>query len=140
MSYLIALPLGIAPSIIWLLYFLRKDVHPEPKRMVIKIFCYGMLATIPVYLAQTGAFRLFSKIPILIGAPLFYLGGVALVEEGIKFLVVKNKVISNSEFDEPIDVMLYMIITALGFAALENIFVFSDSGALPCSTLYALQL
>jgi len=38
-------------------------------------------------------------------------------------LIVKEKVISNPEFDEPVDTMLYMIIAALGFAALENILV-----------------
>ena len=36
-------------------------------------------------------------------------------------MVVKIKVISHAEFDEPIDAMLYMIIAALGFSAMENI-------------------
>jgi len=48
---------------------------------------------------------------------------IALVEEFFKYLVVKEKVINDPEFDEPIDVMLYMIIAALGFAALENLLV-----------------
>lgn len=49
---------------------------------------------------------------------------VALVEEVLKYLVVKVKVLSSPELDEPLDVMLYMIIAALGFAALENILLF----------------
>lgn len=49
---------------------------------------------------------------------------IALVEEFSKFLIVKEKVINDPEFDEPVDVMLYMIIVALGFAALENLLVF----------------
>jgi len=48
---------------------------------------------------------------------------IALVEELSKFLIVKEKAIKNPEFDEPVDAMLYMIITALGFAALENLLV-----------------
>jgi len=48
---------------------------------------------------------------------------VALVEEFLKFLVVKEKVLRNPEFDEPIDAMIYMIISALGFAAGENILI-----------------
>ena len=46
---------------------------------------------------------------------------VALVEELSKYLIVKEKVVNDPEFDEPVDTMLYMIIIALGFAALENI-------------------
>ena len=30
---------GVLPSLAWLSYYLRKDVHPEPKRMVLAIFC-----------------------------------------------------------------------------------------------------
>ncbi len=39
-------------------------------------------------------------------------------------MVVKKEVLKNSELDEPLDVILYMIIAALGFAALENILKF----------------
>ena len=35
--------------------------------------------------------------------------------------MVRFKVLKSQEVDEPLDVMLYMIIVALGFAALENI-------------------
>jgi RsiW-degrading membrane proteinase PrsW (M82 family) len=38
---------------------------------------------------------------------------------------VKVGVLNNPEFDEPIDAMIYMIISALGFAAGENILVLS---------------
>ena len=48
---------------------------------------------------------------------------MALIEEFLKFLVVKEKVLNNPEFDEPVDAMIYMIISALGFAAGENIFI-----------------
>jgi RsiW-degrading membrane proteinase PrsW (M82 family) len=41
--------------------------------------------------------------------------------EIFKYLVVRFKVIKNPAFDEPTDIMLYMIIAALGFAAVENI-------------------
>ena len=47
---------------------------------------------------------------------------VALPEEVMKYLVVRNKVLKSSELDEPTDVILYCIIAALGFAAVENIF------------------
>jgi len=125
MNHFSLLIFALAPSVIWLLYFLRKDVHPESNRMILKIFFYGMLIAFPAALLELGFFWFteklnFSSTIILI---LNFFIGVALVEEGLKYLVVKKKVLNNSEFDEPVDTMLYMIIAALGFAALENILI-----------------
>jgi len=44
-----------------------------------------------------------------------------IIEETLKYAVVRLRVLKNPEFDEPLDTMLYMIIAALGFAAAENI-------------------
>lgn len=126
MSYLILLIFALLPSIIWLLFYLRKDAHPESNKMILKIFLYGMLAVLPVFFIEEGFYQLLldlkvSKILFLI---LSVFIGVALVEEVFKYLVVRDKVLSNPEFDEPVDAMLYMIISALGFAALENILIF----------------
>jgi len=122
MSYFLFLIFGLAPSIIWLLYFLRKDVHPEPKLMVLKIFLWGALITLPAIFIERGVFEVFTflKIPQI----LYIFFGIAAVEEILKFLIVNEKVISHPEFDEPLDAPLYMIISALGFAALENLLFF----------------
>lgn len=139
MNYLLYIILGFAPSIIWLLFYLRKDAHPESKRMILRIFLYGMLSAVLAGLIEieisTGLSffggNLLQRFPFV-----FFLVSqfiiIALVEELSKFLIVREKVISNPEFDEPVDVMLYMIITALGFAALENILVlFLGGGLMP---------
>lgn len=120
--YFLFIFIGILPSIIWLLFFLRKDAHPESNFMVIKIFLFGALATLPAFLLELGAFDYFS---FLFGESsfsyfLFLFLGVALIEEVVKYLVVRDKVLSSSELDEPADIILYMIISALGFAAVEN--------------------
>lgn len=131
MNYLIYIIFGLAPSVIWLLFYLRKDIHPESNRMILKIFTYGLAATIPASLAEMGIFFTITKgggnlSNWNFGSPLMFLLygflGVALVEEVIKYVIVREKVLKHPEFDEPVDVMLYMIIVALGFAALENIF------------------
>ena len=126
MNYLIYVSLGVLPSFIWLLFFLKKDSHPESNRMVIKIFLYGMLAAIPAALIELGFVNLFpfSKNAIFAQILYFFIG-IALIEELLKYLVVRDKALSDSELDEPTDVMLYMIISALGFAALENIIYLS---------------
>jgi len=131
MFYSLAIIFGVLPSIIWLLFYLRKDVHPESNPMVIKIFFFGMLAALPAIFLEMGIFKAFD----MLNLPLIYLAvlnafvGVALVEEIMKFLVVKERVLSSAEFDEPIDALLYMIIAALGFAALENILILLGLGA-----------
>jgi len=85
-----------------------------------------MLVTLPVFLIEEG----FSQVLLDLTLPKIWFSilsvfiGVALVEEIFKYLVVKEKVLSDPEFDEPVDAMLYMIISALGFAALENILIF----------------
>lgn len=134
MSYSFYIVLGVLPSIIWLLFYLRKDSHPERKSVVIKIFFYGMLVAIPAIFLEKGIFETIFNSSIFSIFPPFLIMifntfiGVALVEEGLKYLVVKKKVLRNSEFDEPIDALLYMIIAALGFAALENILVLFPLG------------
>jgi len=114
---------ALAPSFIWLAFYLRKDSHPEPNRMIVKIFLAGMLITIPAIYLETfleGFFASFnlSRAVFLI---LYFFIGIAFVEELLKFLVVRIGVFRNSVMDEPLDIMLYMVISALGFAAFENI-------------------
>ncbi|TSC56930.1 MAG: hypothetical protein Greene071421_440 [Parcubacteria group bacterium Greene0714_21] len=128
---------GFAPSIVWLLFYLRKDVHPEPNPMILRVFFWGMAATIPAIGIEL-ALRPMLKLSLLSPQLLFILYvffGIALVEEVLKFLVVKWKVFSNSvsALDEPLDLILYMIISALGFAALENVLILAGLGpfALP---------
>ena len=127
--------LGIAPSFIWLLFFLRKDRQPEPNRMILKIFVFGMIITLVAAFVELGieaSLNIFdfisdisakSDILSLLTLLAYNIFGIALIEEFLKYLVIKEKVLKNPNFDEPVDAMLYMIISALGFAALENILI-----------------
>lgn len=130
MSYPFYIFFGVLPSFIWLLFYLRKDSHPESNQMVLKIFFYGMLAALPAILLEMGILdvlkELKSSLVLLTFLNVFI--GVALVEELLKYLVIREKVLDHPEFDEPIDVMLYMIIAALGFAAAENILILFSLG------------
>lgn len=119
MNYPLLIIFGVAPSLIWLLFFLKKDIHPESNRMIITVFIWGMIAAIPTALIEIGIENTLK--PFSLPLILFCFLSVALPEEIAKYLVVKKKVLSHSEMDEPVDAMIYMIISALGFAALENI-------------------
>ena len=130
MDYFWYIFFGLAPSIIWLLFFLLHDRHPESERMVLKIFLYGIVAAVVVVLADY-AIKMIGNIDesslISIGGfvfPWVFLSAVMvapILEEIAKYLVVRLKVIRHSEFDEPVDAMIYMIVAALGLAAAENL-------------------
>ena len=125
LNYPLYIFFGILPSVLWLQFYLRKDARPEPKAMILKIFFYGALSTIPAILLETmffGATKQLNLSPSIIFLLNIFLG-VALIEEALKFLVIKAKVLNDPEFDEPIDSMIYMIIAALGFAAAENLLI-----------------
>lgn len=133
MTYLLYIPFGLLPSVIWLFFYLRKDAHPESNRMILKIFFYGMAAAIIAAAIEIGielsagflaSISEIGSSPVIIFVT-YHILVIALVEELVKFFIVRQKVIHNKEFDEPLDAMLYMIITALGFAALENLLYLS---------------
>ncbi len=121
--------LSFLPPVVWLLFYLREDRHPEPKRLLLLTFLAGMsIAVVAVgfevlFLGTDPVFRglVLQVAPALLSFPLFVFGVVALVEEYLKYLAVKLSVFGRPEFDEPIDAMIYLMTAALGFAALENL-------------------
>lgn len=108
--------LGLIPSFAWLIFFLKEDIHPEPKKMIAKVFMAGALMTILVAAIQF----LLKKIFISFSDSFFVF---AVIEEIFKFLAVYLIIKKSRFFDEPIDAMIYMITAALGFAMVENVAV-----------------
>ena len=126
MIYPFCLICGILPSVAWLLFFLREDAHPESNRMILKVFCYGIIAAflaavfefIFLGLLEFGSKFFFNLIIIQLVSIFIVVG---FTEEFMKYLIVRKTAISDPEFDEPLDAMLYMVIAGLGFAAVENV-------------------
>ena len=142
MNYLLLALFGFLPSVIWLAFYLRKDAHPEPKSMVLKVFFFGMLIAFPTALIEIMLFKCLDAFhfSFFFATAINMFIAVALVEELMKYAVIKQKVIKNKEFDEPIDAMIYMIIVALGFAAVENILILSSlSGFFEVYTISRLR-
>ncbi|OGN15545.1 MAG: hypothetical protein A3J47_00255 [Candidatus Yanofskybacteria bacterium RIFCSPHIGHO2_02_FULL_43_22] len=117
--------LGLAPSLVWLSFYLRKDCHPEPKYLLTKAFLMGIIISPLAILLQLG----FSELRTLVGLEVFSQGTPAFflwssfVEEFLKFFAIYLVIVWSPEFDEPVDGMIYMISAALGFAAIENMLV-----------------
>lgn len=137
MDFLCYLPFGLIPSLIWLYFYLRKDPHPEPRDKILKVFFWGMTAAIAA--GATESLILTAGNKLAISGPLFYTLyislGIAIIEETAKYLVIRIKILKDWDFDEAVDAMEYMIIAALGFAALENVLLFFSEGLAVKETL-----
>ncbi len=126
MTYFSLIVFAVLPSIVWLLYFLRKDKNPEPKKLLLLVFLAGGCFAVIAYFIQTAvlpsidtAIYYFGEFPLLIF--LFYhFAVISFSEEFMKYVTFLFTMRGNVELDEPIDFVVYMITIAMGFAALEN--------------------
>lgn len=144
-TLLIALGIGIAPSLLWLYFWLKEDRYPEPHKTLFKTFLFGMLSVpfaiafqyIVVYILGYDPRSL--NISDLTGTTLFIVIFMwALIEEIVKFVASSEAALIRKEDDEPIDPVIYMITAALGFAAVENV-LFILSPLFGGDTLQALS-
>jgi len=126
--------LGFAPGIIWVWYFYREDRwEPEPKKLIAKVFLYGIIIALPV---------LFLEIPFLFSELLLAVVAAPIIEELFKFVAVRYSVYKNKEFNEPIDGIIYACSAALGFASIENtfyLFSFFNAGIITLTALFIVR-
>jgi len=119
---------AILPGVIWLLYFINKDKHPEPKKTLLKVFILGALTAFPIFFIEYDLIHLLDKFSL--NQPLYYFIQyfiiVAVVEEFFKYFAFRTGALKSADLDEPMDVAVYMIVVALGFATAENIVLFSQ--------------
>lgn len=105
---------GIAPALIWLWFWLKEDNQkPEPKGLLATIFIIGMIAVIFVMPIQ-------KFIQSVVTSYEWQTIAWASAEELIKYLAVVILLYKTNRIDEPIDWPIFLITSALGFAALEN--------------------
>jgi RsiW-degrading membrane proteinase PrsW (M82 family) len=99
---------------LWIFYFYKKDKHPEPFFWLIIAFLLGISSAIISYYFQKNTAYFLTKDwqKYLI---------FAFIEEFFKFFVIWLFVFPQKVFDEPIDAMIYMMFSALGFAFFENL-------------------
>lgn len=111
--FIYALLAGILPSFIWLHFWVREDANREPKPMLASAFLSGILAVfVAVFIEKYFA----TVIPVESWKFLSW----AATEEIVKLLAIAIVALNSDFNDEPIDAMIYCIVTALGFSAFEN--------------------
>jgi RsiW-degrading membrane proteinase PrsW (M82 family) len=113
-ALLYALLSGILPSFIWLFFWLREDrLHPEPRSLIAACFVGGMLAVGAAAFVEQYIAEIYHD-------PTIRYTLWAATEEILKFIVIAIIGLRSRFNDEPIDAMVYCIVVALGFAAIEN--------------------
>jgi protease PrsW len=116
--------LAVLPPILIAYYIYKKDKYDvEPKKLIIKSFLFGCLAIIPAIFLEIFAEGIFTNLF------LFVFFGIALVEEGVKYFFLKKYLFNKTDFNEPMDGIVYAVMISLGFATVENIaYVFNNEG------------
>ncbi|WMJ79003.1 PrsW family intramembrane metalloprotease [Sedimentibacter sp. LTW-03] len=117
---------GLALGLI-IYWFDRHD--REPLRVLMKVFFMGVVSVVPTVLIEN-LLSSFNFFPGILGAAYTAFIIAGLTEEFMKRKVVLKYVYYNPVFDEKLDGIVYCVMSALGFATIENImyvvFRFSD--------------
>lgn len=114
---------AVLPVFILCFFVYKKDPHHEPGKLLAKIFIFGFISALPVFLIEIFLDGIFPTEGIsnfiLIFINTFI--SVALVEEGFKWLITLIFGYKNNDFDEIYDIIVYSVFASLGFACIENI-------------------
>lgn len=116
---------GFLPSFAWLFFFLKEDIHPEPKKMIVRVFFAGGVVTFVAIAFELLAQNILGFFNITRNDTLAFFT-FAAIEEVLKFFAAYFVIRRSPFFDEPVDAMIYMVIAGLGFAFVENVAVLSN--------------
>ncbi|MFZ2620983.1 MAG: PrsW family glutamic-type intramembrane protease [Minisyncoccia bacterium] len=112
--FILAFLLGLIPALVWMWFWLKEDSHPEPAKMLTLSFLGGMLAVLVSLKLQELVYHYIKNQEVLS----FTLW--ATIEEVSKFVFVYFIALKNKVTNEPVDDIIYLIVSALGFVTLEN--------------------
>ena len=124
--------IALAPAIVLMIYVWSKDKSKEPFGMLVMLVILGALSCFPAGFLESPVIdaivSVFGKDNLLSYFVQAFIG-VALMEEGCKFLVMFFYTKNHKEFNGLFDGMIYAIFVSLGFAAFENVFYVFDFGS-----------
>jgi len=121
-SLISILAIAVLPSLIWLFFYLKEDPHPEPRCWLFIAFLLGVALAPIVISLEMALTRFFSYFSFSLGSGILLFAVAPIVEETAKYGAIHLALNKNPVMDEPVDAMIYVIVAALGFAAIENVF------------------
>jgi RsiW-degrading membrane proteinase PrsW (M82 family) len=117
--------------LMWKVYQ-NDTIEKEPTGLLVKIFVFGMISTIPAVILETIGQTVLEGV---LGIPqgrvfnlLMFFIVVAGAEELVKYFAMKLPTWRNENFNYVFDGVVYGVAAALGFAALENVLYVLDGG------------
>ena len=116
--------IGLLPAFFWVFFWLRedKDSDPEPTKLIVKTFIAGGVAAFLALIIQA----MIIQFQLYKNGEVSGVFAFAFVEEILKFFVIYEFALKSRFNNERMDPVLYMIIGAIGFSAVENIFYLFD--------------
>ena len=124
MNLILLLILSVLPAILIVIYFYMLDRYErEPLRLIVLCFVFGAISTYPALkMEEFGILDLSitaSANPLMTFTFAFLI--VAFSEELMKFIFLRYYIFTKSDFNEPLDGIIYSVSISMGFAAMENI-------------------
>ena len=127
MNSLIIITLAIIPVALLLFYIYKKDFKKESKGLLIKLFLVGVASCIVTLILsgiEEAIIPFFGNDTTYMGIGelfIYFMLGVAIIEEFSKLLMTYLVGYNNKEYDEVFDGIVYAVFVSLGFACFENI-------------------
>ena len=123
--------ISLAPIIFIVSFIYLKDKYQrEPLIHLVISFLLGAVMIIPAIFGEL----FFDKLGLIKGGEWWVtlfecMIGIALIEELVKYIVLRFYIYPRKDFDEPFDGIVYAVTISMGFAAIENImYVFGNGG------------
>lgn len=124
---LLAAAMAAIPAAFWLGFFYLLDRHePEPKQLVAGVCVLGALIAAPLAdfvlseIAPSVALAVPGLTAFSVDRLIHAVLVVGLAQEMCKYAVVRYTIYTSSEFDEPMDGIVYMMACGTGFAVWVN--------------------
>ena len=110
---MLLIALTLLPAIAIAVYFITSDRFIEPTGTILFSLFLGLIICLPAGVLNT--LLIWSQ-----EDPHRHVYLAAITEEPLKFLMIFFFLRSRTEFDEPMDALVYGTVVSLGFAILEN--------------------
>ena len=121
-QYIYLAILALLPGLLILLYVFKRDISPEPPKVVFITLILGFATAFPLDFLIPLVEKIGKDLHRTVEAEDFYSSFIraGFLEETLKYLIVIYYCVRLKDFGEPMDAIVYGVAASLGFALMEN--------------------